>query len=113
MVIVPLIRRPPMQRSRPPLLPMLVWIGLLTASPMSVLAIPPPDDIPEEVLRTEVIVEARSPFDGAPISAADYALLQAQLQDPNYDPAVNPNIAQLIQLLQFRRVLRPVVPFLR
>lgn len=78
----------------------------------SALALPPPDEIPEEVLRTEVITEARSPLDGNPISAADYAALQASLRDPNTEVIVDPDIADLIQLLRFRRVLKPILPFL-
>ncbi|PLZ22593.1 hypothetical protein CBP28_20550, partial [Fischerella thermalis WC559] len=45
-----------------------------------VAALPPAEDIPEEILRTEIILAARSPIDGKPLSAADYAQLQAQLQ---------------------------------
>lgn len=78
----------------------------------SALALPPPHEIPEEILRTEVITEARSPLDGKPITAADYAALQARLRNPNTDVIVDSDIASLIQLLQFRRVLRPVLPFL-
>ncbi|MFQ4137603.1 hypothetical protein PGN35_014900 [Nodosilinea sp. PGN35] len=77
------------------------------------LALPPPNDIPEEVLRTEIVTEARSPLTGESMSAADYAALQDQLRDPNTEPIVNPDLAQLIQLLQLRRTLRPVLPFLR
>lgn len=77
------------------------------------LALPPPDDIPEEILRTEVITEARSPLDGEPLSAADYAALQEQLRDPNTETVVNPDIAELIKLLQLRRLLKPILPFLR
>lgn len=77
------------------------------------LALPPQDDIPEEILRTEIITEARSPLNGEPISAADYATLQEHLRDPNTEPVVNPDIAQLIQLLQLRRTLKPILPFLR
>lgn len=77
------------------------------------LALPPQDDIPEEILRTEIITEARSPLNGEPLSAADYATLQEHLRDPNTEPVVNPDIAQLIQLLQLRRTLKPILPFLR
>ncbi|MEP0904213.1 hypothetical protein NC969_01770 [Leptolyngbya subtilissima ST-M1] len=77
------------------------------------LALPPPDDIPEEILRTEVITEARSPLDGEPLSAADYAALQEHLRDPNTETVVNPDIAELIKLLQLRRLLKPILPFLR
>ncbi|PSN10682.1 hypothetical protein C7271_25645, partial [filamentous cyanobacterium CCP5] len=47
------------------------------------LSLPPPEDTPEEILRTEVIVEARSPLTGEPLSVAEYAALQAELQDKN------------------------------
>ncbi|MGF1517387.1 MAG: hypothetical protein ACFCVB_06235 [Nodosilinea sp.] len=71
------------------------------------------DDIPEEVLRTEVIIQARSPLDGEPLSAADYAVLQDRLRDPNVEAVVSSDLAQLVQLLQLRRVFRPILPFLR
>ncbi|WOD37668.1 hypothetical protein [Nodosilinea sp. E11] len=77
------------------------------------LALPPPEDIPEEILRTQVITEARSPLTGESITAADYAVLQDRLRDPNTETVVDPDLAHLIYLLQLRRVLRPVVPFLR
>jgi hypothetical protein len=77
------------------------------------LALPPPDEIPEEILRTEVIVEARSPLTGELISAADYAILQDRLRDPNIETVVDPDLADLIQLLRLRRIFRPILPFLR
>lgn len=85
--------------------------SLLLAAPA--LALPPPEDTPEEILRTEIITEARSPLTGEPLSAADYAVLVEQLQDPNRNPQVSPEVAQLIGLLQFRRVIRPILPFIR
>jgi hypothetical protein len=97
----------------PPLYPVLACLGTLIVLGDCALALPPPDDIPEEILRTEIITEARSPLNGEPISAADYAALQEHLRDPNTEPIVNPDIADLIQLLQLRRLLKPVLPFLR
>lgn len=88
-------------------------LGMVAILGNGALALPPQDDIPEEILRTEVITEARSPLNGEPMSAADYAALQEQLRDPNTEPVVNPDIAQLIQLLQLRRIVRPILPFLR
>lgn len=38
------------------------------------IALPPPEDVPEEILRTEIITEARSAIDGQPLTAAEYAL---------------------------------------
>jgi hypothetical protein len=74
-------------------------------------ALPPQDEIPEEVLRTEIILEARSPLTGAPLSAAEYAELQEALMQ-NEASLVASEIRELIFLLQLRRVLRPVIPFL-
>jgi hypothetical protein len=91
----------------------LTCLGMMAALGGRALALPPPDEIPEEILRTEVIAEARSPIDGEFISAADYAALQEHLRDPNTETVVNPDIAELIQLLQLRRLLKPVLPFLR
>lgn len=77
------------------------------------LALPPPEDQPEEILRTEIILEARSPIDGEPLTAAEYAELQAQMeaeaQETGYVP---PQIRRLITLLRIRKVLRTILPFL-
>jgi len=77
------------------------------------LALPQPEDTPEEILRTEIIIDARSPLTGEPLSATEYAILMEQLQDPNRNPQVSPEVAQLIGLLQFRRVVKPILPFIR
>lgn len=69
-------------------------------------------EIPEEILRTEIITEARSPFTGEPMAAAEYARLQAELEAPANGNLVNPNIRYLIFLLEFRRQLKPILPFL-
>lgn len=92
---------------------LLVGLGLWATVAGKALALPPMDDVPEEILRTEVITQARSPLDGEPLSAADYAVLQARLRDPNIEAMVSSELAQLVQLLQLRRALRPVLPFLR
>ena len=75
------------------------------------IQLPPPEDIPEEILRTEIIFEARSPLNGEPLTAAEYAELQAQLQAPNEAPLLNTDIRYLIFLLQLRRTVSPIVPF--
>lgn len=86
--------------------------SLLMSATLPGLALPPEDEVPEEVLRTRVITEARSPIDGKPLSAGDYARLQEQLQDVNDTESVSSDLAQLIFLLQARRVVRPVLPFI-
>jgi hypothetical protein len=81
---------------------------VLVAKPA--LGLPPPEDVPEEVLRTQIITEARSPIDGKPLTAAEYAQLKALLAERSIPPDVNPKIRQLIFLLRLRQLLRTVIP---
>ncbi len=74
------------------------------------VCLPPPEDVPEEVLRTEIITEARSPIDGKPLTAAEYAQLQAQLAQSPFAPELNPKIQELIFLLRLRQLIRTVIP---
>jgi hypothetical protein len=84
---------------------------LLSIAPA--LALPPPEDIPEEVLRTEIITEARSPVNGEALTAAEYAELEAQLQrNPELRNSISPQIRNIIFLLQIRRAVRTIAPFL-
>lgn len=89
---------------------------LLLMSSVSVtpaLALPPAEDVPEEVLRTEIITEARSPVDGTPLTAAEYAELQAELEaGPDTRPELSPQVENTIILLRVRRAIRSVFPFL-
>lgn len=77
----------------------------------SAFSLPPPEETPEEVLRTEIIIEARSPIDGKLLDAAEYAELQAQLQaSPN--PQLSSKVKETIFLIRFRKLIRTVLPFL-
>lgn len=76
------------------------------------IVLPPPEDVPEEILRTEIIFDARSPLDGSPLSPADYAQLQAELAAPQTTITLNSDIRYIIFLLQARRTFKPVIPFL-
>lgn len=75
------------------------------------LALPPPEDIPEEILRTEIILEARSPLDGEPLTAAEYAQLQAELQAGKYPPEVALSLQKQIFLLNLLQLWDFVNPF--
>lgn len=68
-------------------------------------------EIPEEILRTEIITEARSPLTGQPLSAAEYARLQAELASPSGNTLLSQDIRYLIFLLQIRRAYQPLLPF--
>lgn len=80
------------------------WVNL-------VVALPPVEDTPEEILRTEIIIDARSPIDGSPLTAAQYVLLQERLQTTP-PPKLDPTIRQNIFLIRIRRVLLQLFPFL-
>ena len=70
------------------------------------------EEIPEEILRTEIITGARSPITGEPLTAAEYAKLQAELDEPAGTTLVSNDIRYLVFLLQVRRAVRPILPFI-
>ncbi len=74
-------------------------------------ALPSPDDISEEVLRTEIILETRSPLDGTPLTIAEYTELEAQLQEREFAPEIDPEVQQLIFQLRLLKLVRSFVPF--
>lgn len=82
-----------------------------SALPPIASALPPASDLPEEILRTEIILEGRSPVNGKPLSAAEYEELQAELAQTRLDPKIDPQIRQLIFLLQIRKFIKTIIPF--
>lgn len=88
-------------------------ISIVTGSfpASSCLALPPPEEVSEEILRTEIILEGQSPIDGKPLSAAEYEELQAELAQTSLPPQVDSEIEQLIFLLQIRKFIKTIVPF--
>jgi hypothetical protein len=85
-----------------------ILIGVGAIAPAR--ALPPPEDIPEEVLRIEIMTEARSPLDGEPLTAAEYAELRARLEERGFPPEVSPQIRHLIFMLEIRRLLNTFTP---
>ncbi len=77
----------------------------------TVMALPPQEDIPEEILRTEIILAARSPIDGKVLTPAEYAELQAQIQI-SPPPRLASGIRDKVFLLQLRKTLLQLFPFL-
>ena len=83
------------------------------ASPISANQLSPDLDIPEEILRAEIITEGRSPLDGKALSANDFAeLLVKTKQQLDRDDAVaattNPKFKETFLLLRLRGFLRSV-----
>ncbi len=109
---VPTAPAPPLPCTSAPLLLCL----LLLPTPVS--ALPPPEDLPEEILRTEIITEARSPIDGQPITPAEYAQLQLQQPElwtnnpnlPTETPAFSAT-SHIINKYPIRDLLRQMFPF--
>jgi hypothetical protein len=74
-------------------------------------ALPPAEDIPEEILRREIITEGRSPLDNQPLSAAQYEELIAQLAESKYPPELSSKVREAIFLLELLKFIRTVTPF--
>lgn len=72
-----------------------------------------PVEVPEEILRTEIIVEARSPLTGELLTATEYTQLQASLEREGRPPQLSSDIRQIVYLLRLRRLLKPIVPFIK
>lgn len=89
-----------------------VVLGLMAVDTRTAVSLPPPEEIPEEVLRTEIITQARSPIDGKPLSAAEYAQLEAQLQQRQITPPLSPKVRETVSLLRLRRAILTIFPFL-
>lgn len=68
-------------------------------------------DIPEEILRTEIIIEGRSPIDNQPLSASEYAEMQSKNQQSPYPTEINSDLQQKILLLRLLKMIRTVTPF--
>jgi hypothetical protein len=76
----------------------------------SSIALPPPSDIPKEVLRNETILDKRSPINGEPMTAAEYVEFKDKLAESPYPPQINSKLQQLIFLLQVRKFVKTVIP---
>ncbi|MBD2578917.1 hypothetical protein H6G50_14705 [Oscillatoria sp. FACHB-1406] len=85
-------------------------LAIATSTLTPAFALPPPEDIPEEVLRNEIATEARSLLNGEPLTAAEYAELRDRLQQRGYPPEVSSKLRELIFLLQIRRLINTVSP---
>ncbi|MFQ3583334.1 MAG: hypothetical protein SNJ85_00155 [Cyanobacteriota bacterium] len=75
------------------------------------LALPPAAEIPEEVLRAQPDLRARSPVDNQPLSPTEMLAVQEALAAQDPEGAVAPEVEQLIFLLKLRKGFRDVFPF--
>jgi len=84
-----------------------VWLAIAEVG----VALPPPDDIPEDVLRAQVILEGRSRVDGRPLSPVEYLAEEEDLATANAPRKLDPDVRELVFLLQLLKFLRTVTPF--
>ena len=68
-------------------------------------------DLPEEVLRSEILLDGRSSFDGKRLTATEYAELEQEIEQRNaVEPQVAPKIRRLVGLIKFRKFIKRVLP---
>ncbi|MGF1536327.1 MAG: hypothetical protein ACFB4J_07570 [Elainellaceae cyanobacterium] len=89
---------------------LLLAVGGPGVTLLPAVALPPPEDVPEEVARTEIILEARSPVDGEPLTAVEYAELLAELAEREYPPEVSSELQDLLFQLRVLKLLRTFTP---
>jgi hypothetical protein len=70
-------------------------------------------EIPEEVLQTAVITNARSPIDNQPLTATQYAELKTEIDRTNQvPPKLSSKLRNTIALLKVRKFIKTVLPFI-
>jgi hypothetical protein len=94
-------------------LALILQLGL--AFPILAQTLPPSDDTPEEILRTQIYTEARSPVDGSLLTAKEYIELKEDLESAIADippeMRVSQKVQDLIALLKLRKFIRQIIPF--
>ncbi len=69
------------------------------------------EDIPEEVLRSEILLDGRSPVTGSRLSATEYAEMQSEIEQVNSPvPQVAPKLRRLVGLIKLRKFIKTVLP---
>lgn len=87
-----------------------IWGG---AGMPPAIALPPPDDIPEEVLRTEIVLEGRSPQTNQALSPQEYVELQQAMRESlTTATELPPQVRQIVAILKFRKGLRLLIPII-
>jgi hypothetical protein len=87
-----------------------IILGLNTTQ--RVLSLPEKEDIPEEVLRTEIVLEGRSPLNGQPVNLAEYSRLQQELAQSRFPPNLSPQLRHQVFLLELLKMIRTFTPLI-
>ena len=77
----------------------------------SILALPPVEDTPEEILRTEIIFEGRSPITGQALNAAEYEEISDKIKESKFKPELDSQVQEIIFLLNLRKFFKTILPF--
>lgn len=76
-----------------------------------VFALPPPEDIPEEILRGEIVTEGRSPIDGHPLTLQEYVQLREEISQGKFPPNLSEELRYQVFMLQLLHFLDTFTPF--
>lgn len=91
-----------------------IFLGWEIGSPRSSLAQVEigAQDIPEEMLQTQIAIEANSPLTGLQQSANNHAKEQKRLQVTAVEvpPRLAPSIYRSVELLRLRKLLKSILP---
>jgi hypothetical protein len=91
---------------------LLILAGWSIVMPIAIAGnLPPANDIPEEILRAELIIEARSPIDGKPLSATEFAELVVRVEqqlarDDAAAATKNSPFKDVLVLIRLRKFLK-------
>lgn len=75
------------------------------------VTLPPPDDIPEEVLATEIITEVRSPLNNEELTTEEYTMLKTEQAESKYPPQLSSKVRHAVFLLRLLNLMGKVLPF--
>ena len=75
-------------------------------------SLPSPRDIPEEMLRNEIITEGRSEVNGKILNSLEYSEIHENMLKSPYHYEVNSKLRHLVFLLKIRKMLKTFVPVL-
>jgi hypothetical protein len=83
----------------------------LMPSPASATEPMVPEEIPEEVLRSEILLDGRSSFTGELLSATEYVEMESEIEKMNaLEPQVAPKLRTLVGLVKLRKFIKTVLP---
>jgi hypothetical protein len=86
----------------------LICVGAIAPS---AIALPPPEDVPEEVLRVEMMVDSRDRM-GQPIAPGAYVQLQQTIDRQNQaNPQISEDLQSLLLQLRILNVIKSIIPF--